>query len=98
MRYEPERANTEENKEKRAQFCRQFLHYQGQGRPIIFLDETNFNLHISRKFGRSKQGERCSVLVSGSKGANIHVIGCISSLGVVHIEVRRGSFTTDLAN
>ena len=31
-------------------------------------------------------------MAAGSRGANIHVIGCISSLGLIHHEVRRGSF------
>ena len=53
VRYEPERANTPENKEKRKVFVQTPLDYQGQNLPILFMDETNFKIHISRSEGRS---------------------------------------------
>ena len=56
------------------------------------MDETNFNILISHSEGRSVQGTRCTVAAAGSKGANIHVIGCISTLGLIHYEVRQGAF------
>ena len=31
-------------------------------------------------------------MAAGSKGANVHIIGCISSMGLIHHEVKRGSF------
>ena len=92
VRYEPERANTHENKEKRKVFVQTLLDYRGQNLPILFMDETNFNIHISRSKCRSVRGTPCTVAAAASKGANIHVIGCISTLGLIHHEVRRGSF------
>ena len=77
VRYEPERANTPENKQK--VFVQTLLDYQGQNLPILFMDETNFNIHISRSKCRSVRGTRCTVAAAASKGANIHVIGCIST-------------------
>ena len=96
-RFEPERANTEENKIRRANYIRQLINYQAENKPIIYLDETNFNLHVSRAQGRSLKGTRCSTIAAGSKGANIHLIGCISTLGLLHHEIRRGSFCLDNA-
>ena len=61
------------------------------------MDETNFNLHISRRDGRSIRGSRATSISSGSKGPNVHMIGCIGSLGLIHHEIRRGSFTKELA-
>ena len=55
------------------------------------MDETNFNLHFTRKEGRSLRGTRCTTVAAGSRGANVHLIGCISSIGLIHHEVRRGS-------
>lgn len=92
VRFEPERANTVENKRKRKEFVTELLKLQSENLPIIFMDETNFNIHISRKEGWSKKGTRCSTVAAGSRGANVHVIGAISQLGLVHHEVRRGSF------
>ena len=92
VRFEPERANTPENKEKRKAFVTELLKFQSENMPILYMDETNFNIHISRKEGRSKKGTRCSTVAAGSKGANVHVIGAISNLGMIHQEIRRGSF------
>ena len=61
VRYEPERANTPENKQKRKVVVQKLLEYQGQNLPILFMDETNFNIHISRSEGRSVRGTRCTV-------------------------------------
>ncbi|GLV32871.1 hypothetical protein CBL_01764 [Carabus blaptoides fortunei] len=30
--------------------------------------------------------------LAGSKGSNIHAIGCIGNMGLIHHEIRRGSF------
>ena len=92
VRFEPERANVPANKEKRKAFVEKLLICQGQNKPMVFMDETNFNIHISRSAGRSKKGTRCSTVAAASKGSNIHVIGAIASLGLIHLEVKRGSF------
>ena len=41
------------------------------------------------------RGTCCTVAAAGSKGANIHVIGCISTLGLIHFKVKRGAFHQD---
>ena len=41
--------------------------------------------------GRSKSGQRCTTVAAGSRGANIHIIGGISSLGWMTYDVKRGS-------
>ena len=92
VRYEPEGANTPENKQKRKVLVQKLLDCLGQNLPILFMDETNFNIHISRSEGRSVRGTRCTVAAAGSKAANIHVISCIYTLGLIHHEVRRGAF------
>ena len=68
VRFEPERSNAPDNKEKRKAFVVELLKYQGENVPIIYMDETNFNIHISRKEGRSRRGTRCSTVAAGSKG------------------------------
>ena len=55
------------------------------------MDETNFNLYISRTKGRSKKGTRGTHITAGSQGSNIHVIGCIGNMGLIHHEIRRGA-------
>ena len=92
VRYEPEAADTVANKEKRKKFASDLLYYQSLNLPILFMDETNFNLHVSRSEGRSLRGKRCTTVAAGSRGANVHVIGCISSMGMIYHQIRRGSF------
>ena len=62
IRKEPEKANREENKTKRSDYAKQLLEYQAENIPIIYMDETNFNLFISRRKGRSKKGSRCTYI------------------------------------
>lgn len=92
IRRESEKANSDDNKIKRSAYVKKLLEYQAESVPIIYMDETNFNLYISRTKGRSKKGSRCTNISAGSKGSNIHVIGCIGNMGLVHNEIRRGSF------
>lgn len=92
IRKEPERANSEANKTRRCEYVRQLLLYQADNIPIVYMDETNFNLYISRTKGRSKKGTRCTHIAAGSRGSNIHTIGCIGNMGLIHHEIRRGSF------
>ena len=97
VRFVPERANSIENKNKRSLFCSKLLNYQSTGKPILFMDETNFNLHISRRDGRSQKGRRCNVVSAGTQGANIIVIGCIGPHGLVYHEIQRESFRKESA-
>lgn len=96
-RFEPQHANTLVNKEKRAHFASELLRLQADEKPIIFLDETNFNLHLRRTQGRSKKGSRAAYITASCKGPNIHVIGAISSNGLIYHEIRRGSFDAEAA-
>ncbi|KAF7685812.1 hypothetical protein CDIK_3439 [Cucumispora dikerogammari] len=97
IRFEPERANVLENKEKRKIIVEKLLEYQGINMPIVFMNETNINIHISRSEGRSARGTRCSTVTACSKGSNVHIIGAISSLGLIHYELKRGSFKKENA-
>ncbi len=89
VRFEPERANTYENKVKRKEFVEKLLFYQASNMPIYFIDESNFNIHISRIDGRSLRGTRCTTIAAGSKDANIHIIGCMCNAGLLYTKLRR---------
>ncbi|KAF7696498.1 hypothetical protein CDIK_1824 [Cucumispora dikerogammari] len=97
IRFEPERANVLKNKEKRKVFVEKLLEYQGLNMLIVFMDETNINIHISRSEGRSARGTRCSTVAAGSKGANVYIIGAISSLGLIYYKLKKGSFKKENA-
>ena len=58
----------------------------GQGKFIVFMDESNCNLFLRRREGRSRKGTRCTVKTPTSKGKNVHMIGAISKQGLVYFE------------
>ena len=43
------------------------------------------------------KGTICTTLAAASKGANVHIIGCISTIGLIHYEIQRGSFKKENA-
>ena len=97
VRFESEKANILENKLKRKRFVEKLLQYQAENSPICFMDESNTNIHISRREGRSLRGTRCTTIAAGSKGANVHMIGCMSNAGLLHYEIKWGAFKSDQA-
>ena len=95
---EPSTMNSYENKQKRAEYDRNINEHITNGRQIVWLDETNFNLFCRKKQGRARRGKRAIMKVPASKGLNIHLIAAISTTNVVMIETRRGSFKADSCN
>ena len=92
VRFEPEAANLPLNKEKRKTYVQSILNFMAQNRQILYMDECNFYLHITRSQGRAAIGERCSVRAAATRGPNIHVIGCIGSLGMLNCQIKRSPF------
>ena len=92
IRFEPATINCEENKTKRAYYVSRLMEESGNGKTIVYIDETNCNLFLRRSFGRSRKGTRCAVKAPTSKGKNVYVIGGISQTGLLYFERCRGSF------
>ena len=73
---------------------------------ILFLDETGFNLHIAVTRSWSQVGQTPVVIVPANKGQNVSALVCISTSGVMSIEMKDGAFNridfvdflTDLAH
>uniref|UniRef100_A0A6A7FWY1 Tc1-like transposase DDE domain-containing protein n=1 Tax=Hirondellea gigas TaxID=1518452 RepID=A0A6A7FWY1_9CRUS len=84
--------NKEENKVKRSTYMNKLFENRAEGRSLIWIDETNFNLYCKRSQGRSRIGTRASVVVPASKGSNLHCIGAMSSSALVLFTTRRGAF------
>lgn len=79
---QPSAMNSAENKQKRSNYVSSVMASIGQGKHIVYIDETNCNLFLRRSFGRSKKGVRCTVNLPTSKGKNIHVIAGICQTGM----------------
>lgn len=90
--------NSVENKNKREQYVRALNEHIRDGKQIIWMDETNFNLFCRRTRGRARKGGRAIQQLPSARGPNVHLIGAISAAGVVSMDRRRGSFTSDSAN
>jgi len=87
----PTGMNSPENKARRVQYVQTLMEHRHQRRNIVYIDETNFNLFIKRKFGRSKIGSRCAIVEPNNRGKNLHCIGAIYSEGLIDFRTRRGS-------
>ena len=83
--------NSAENKMKRAEYVRNLNSFIEQGKQIIWMDETNFNLFCRRNRGRAKSGQRAIQVLPASRGPNVHLIGAISAAGVVVMTRQRGN-------
>lgn len=98
VRHEPEAMNTIENKRKRREFTQRIMDHQGELKHILYVDEANVNLFLRRSFGRARRGQRATVKMPASRGANIHMIAAISQTGLEKFTSRRGSFRNEHFN
>ncbi|KII68217.1 hypothetical protein RF11_05461 [Thelohanellus kitauei] len=61
----------------------------------IYIDETGFNLHLRRKFGRAPGHERVSLFVTSSREHNICVCAAMHRGGLIHFRERVGAYNAD---
>ncbi|XP_036324932.1 uncharacterized protein LOC118738120 [Rhagoletis pomonella] len=92
---QPTTMNSEENTEKRAVYVRKLNAFIQQGKQIVWIDETNFNLFCRLSRGRSKVGRRAIQALPAARGPNVHVIGAITASSILLMDRRRGSFTAN---
>ena len=95
---EPNTMNNDVNKSKRVEYVSKVMSAIGEGKTIIYIDETNCNLFIRRSFGRSIKGTRCAIKAPTAKGKNVHVLAGITQTGIVYWERRRGSYLREDCN
>ena len=96
--HRPTSMNTNENKARRRQYVLSLNQCIQEGKDIIWIDETNFNLFCRRTQGWSRRGTRAVQDRPPSRGPNLHVIGAISSVGIVMMTKHRGAFKNDICN
>ncbi|OWY94252.1 hypothetical protein PHMEG_00036070 [Phytophthora megakarya] len=89
--------NSDVNKAKRMGFAKELRQHMEAGDFIVYYDETNFNVYCKRSQGRTKRGERATVVLPLSKGANLQVQCAVSTeMGLVHCRLERGSITMNV--
>ena len=60
---------------------------------VIFIDETRFNLHIQRNFGRSLKGTPARGTVPTGRGT-VSILGAIFEAGVIDISLKKPQAAT----
>ncbi|OWZ04497.1 LOW QUALITY PROTEIN: Transposase [Phytophthora megakarya] len=84
--------NSTTNKTKCKTFVEELNKHINEGNMIVFQDEINFSLYLSRTTGWSRVGERAVVTLPPSQGKNLHVQGGVSSgTGIVLLQTHKGS-------
>ncbi|KAF7699649.1 hypothetical protein CDIK_1090 [Cucumispora dikerogammari] len=80
--------------DRRQKYCKG-IESIGDGH-LIFLDETGFNLHISKHYGYSAVGSRAVINVPANRETNISLLCVINSSGIVGYKIKEGPFNENL--
>ena len=79
LRIEKESMNNSVNKEKRRQYAIRIQRHMDAGDMVVYHDESNYNIYLTRTKGWARVGERAVVRLPSSKGRNLHLQGGVSS-------------------
>ena len=71
IHWQPATMNSVRNKEQRKDYVTRLNNYIQQGRQVLWIDKTNFNLFCRRDCGRSRQGTRAVAPRPTSRGKNL---------------------------
>jgi transposase len=67
----------------------------GDGKTVVYIDESNVNLFLRRNQGRAAIGSRAITKMPNSRGANIHMIGAMTQTSMIKFMRKRGSFKSE---
>lgn len=77
---------------ERRTYAREFLRDETlDERSNIFVDESGFNLHLIRRYGRSTPGELVTVTVPTVRSTNITLLCAINGEQIIHYKLFSGS-------
>lgn len=86
----PINRNSNQNKALRNEYARFISDIRDE--QFVFIDESGFNLHLSRRFGYSQKNTKAYIGVPNSKGVNVSLICAIDINGIVAYKIKTGSF------
>jgi transposase len=96
LRTMPISRNCPETVQARYEYAQKYINdAPADHKNIIWVDECGFNLHIRRKCGRSRRGERASMAVANGRGRNISVCAAMSEEGFLLERLRLGSYNAE---
>ena len=93
----PAERNSEGTKELRFEYARELgrITRTRPGTQLIYLDESGFNLHLTRQRGRALPGISPVTTVPASPGRNLSLLQAVSREGVLYYEVYTGSINAE---
>ncbi|KAF7691533.1 hypothetical protein CDIK_2529 [Cucumispora dikerogammari] len=59
---------------------------------LVFLDETGFNLHLTKNYDYSQINTKCFITVPANKNKNISLLCAVKKSGVIAFAIKEGSF------
>ena len=96
IRYEPVDYNSEQRIEDRYNWVRRLEDTNTLLTDCVFLDESGFNLHLTRRFGRARKGQQATIVRPTQRGRNVSLMVAVAREGIVATEVRLGAFNANL--
>jgi len=84
-------ADTPENEVKRIEFALWYIQMTLEGRTIINVDETGFNLSMRESQGRSQIGVRAQSRVPAIRSRNINVMAATHNRAMIHYQILEGN-------
>ena len=92
-----DRVNDPERRQLRREYATDFLlNHSADIRKNVFVDESGFNLHMRRNYGRSHRGTRVNFTVPTIRGRNVTLLAAISAVKIVHYKIFVGSCTSEI--
>jgi transposase len=96
LRLERNAMNNLANKIERREFAIKLGTYRAESHVILYCDETNYNVYISRTVGRAKEGERAIVSVPISQDQNLQIQCAVANgVGVMEVNYLQGKIDMD---
>jgi len=83
-----DRVNSPETLKKRKDYAEDFIHNApNTNKNCIFIDESGFNLHLSRSTGRSRKGVRASITLPTVRGRTVSLILAVNQEKILHHKI-----------
>ena len=84
-------ADTPANEVLRLEFANWFIEMRLEGRTMIKVDETGFEISMRSTYGRSPVNERAQARVRRLRTRNINVMAAMHDTGMTHYEILDGN-------
>ena len=88
----PKERNTSKSLEKRSEYCSTYHDIYMKRAKIFFLDESGFNLYMTRDKAWSRPNEEVNVNCPINKGKRFSLIAVIAEDGLAHWRIIEGTY------